>query len=149
MSSPQLGVTLSLEDEWHGMLNAHVTSSGFSGEGSAWFSVIPIRGFLHECRAFPLSMEHPPILEGGFYSAVHRGALEHVMVGIRVSQFDIRGRLLVRTTLATDGGEPSDRTLQHTVTARFLTDHAALDTFCRNLGWLLQGGDGQAVLHGT
>jgi hypothetical protein len=103
---------------------------------------------MHECRAFPLSEENPPTLEGGFYSAVHRGMLEHVMVGIRVSQFDIHGRLLVRTTLATDGGEVPDRMLQHIVTTRFLTDYAALDTFCRDLGRLLQGGDGQALLHG-
>ncbi len=130
------------------MLTADVASRGFSGQSSAWFSVLPIRAFLHECRAFPLSAEAPPVLEGGFYSAVHREMLEHFQVEIRINQFDVRGRLLVRTTLATGSGRAPDQELQQTTTTRFLTDYAALDTFCRDFGRLLQDGEGEALLPG-
>jgi hypothetical protein len=131
------------------MLTVKVASEEYSGQDSAWFGVIPMRAFLYECRAYPLCAENPPVLEGGLYSTDHRGVLGHVVVGLYIKQFDIRGRLLVRTTLATDGAREPDRQLQHIVTARFLTDYATLDTFCRDFGRLFHDGDGEAVLHGT
>jgi hypothetical protein len=140
------------DDEWHGELDAVVRSSEFSGKGSAWFGREYIRtNFASALRAFPLSVDDPPLIEGGFGSKERPGSLEQCHLRIAVRPYNSRGTILmlVQVHLATKSWASPDKDLQQSVTVRFLTEYAALDEFAAQLEQALDGKREWAILSGT
>jgi hypothetical protein len=60
-----------------------------------------------------------------------------------------RGSLLLQVDLATESHVAPDHDQQQSVTTRFLTEYAALDTFAVQLEQVLDGTLESAVLSGT
>ena len=149
MSAVELRLTYRPDDEWHGQLDAVVTSGAFSGRGSAWFSRDKLKDtFITALREFPLSVSYPPLVEGGFWSKAKLGTLEQCHLRINVRPHDARGSLLVQVDLATESWVTPDKDQQQCVTARFLTGYAAIDAFASQLEQILDGKQESAILSG-
>jgi len=147
MSATGLHLSYRPDDEWHGQLDAVVTSGAFTGRGSAWFSRDHLKDtFIAALREFPLSVSNPPLVEGGFWSKAKSGTLEQCHLRINVRPHDARGSLLVQVDLATESWTTPDKDQQQCVTARFLTEYAAIDAFASQLEQVLDGQREAAVL---
>jgi hypothetical protein len=150
MSRAELCLSYQADDIWHGRLDAAVVSGAFSGKGSAWFSREHLKEtFIAALRLFPLSAGKLPCIEGGFWSKDNPGALEQCLLRVRVQPYNALGGLLVQVDLATESWDTPDHDQQQSVTARFLSEYAALDTFASHLEQVLDGTRESAVLHGT
>jgi hypothetical protein len=123
-------------------------SGAFSGRGTAWFSRQTLKDtFVTALRAFPLSASDPPKIESGFFSnKTHK--IEQCHVRIAVRPYNARGALLVQIDLATEFWETPDSDQQQSVTARFITEYAALDQFASDLEQVLDGLRETALLTG-
>jgi hypothetical protein len=145
-----LGLSYRPDDEWHGQLDATVRSGAFSGRGSAWFNREQLKEtFTAALRAFPLSANDPPMIEGGFWSKEQSGSLDQSHLRIRIRPYNARGTLLVQVDLATECWTSPDNDLQQSLTARFLVEYAALGEFASHLEEVLDGKRDKAVLSGT
>jgi len=150
MSRAELCLSYQAYDIWHGRLEAAVVAGAFSGKGSAWFSREHLKEtFIAPLGTFPLSAGQLPCIEGGFWSRDNPGALEQCHLRVRVQPYDALGALLVQVDLATDSYHRPDHDQQQSVTARFLSEYATLDTFASHLGQVLDGTRESAVLQGT
>jgi hypothetical protein len=150
MSTAELRLSYRPDDEWLGQLDATVTSGAFSGRGSAWFNRQQLREtFVSALRAFPLSVRNPPMIESGFWSKENPGTLGQCHLRIAVRPYNARGALLVRVDLATECWTTPDNDQQQFVTARFLSEYAALDEFALRLEQVLDGKLDTAALPGT
>jgi hypothetical protein len=149
MSTAELRLSYKPDDEWLGQLDATVTSGVFSGRGSAWFNRQQLKEtFVSALRAFPLSASAPPMIESGFWSKESLGTLEQCHLRVAVRPYDTRGALLVQVDLATECWTTPDNDQQQFVTARFLTEYAALEEFASSLEQVLDGERDSAALLG-
>jgi hypothetical protein len=150
MNAAELRLSYRPDDEWHGQLDAAVTSGEFSGKGSAWFDREQLKEtFVAALRAFPLSTSDPPMIEGGFWSKERPGTLEQCHLRIAIRPYDARGSLVVQVDLASASWATPDKDRQQSVTARFLTEYAALDAFACHLDQVLDAKRESAVLPGV
>jgi hypothetical protein len=150
MSAAELRLRYRPDDEWLGELDAAVTSGAFSGRGSAWFNREKLKDtFIAALRAFPLSTNDPPLIEGGFWSKERPGALEQCHLRIAMRPHDSRGSVLVQVDLASESWATPDKDRQQAVTARFLAQYAAIDAFASQLEKVLDGTQESAVLSGV
>lgn len=148
MTKAELRITYSPDDEWLGVLDAVVKSGAFSGRGSAWFDRITLKtDFIAALRAFPLSTANPPIIEGGFWNK-EKPILNQRHLGIAIIPYNTRGSLLVQVDLATESNAASGNDQRQSVTARFLTEYAALEPFASQLEQILDGRQDEALLVG-
>jgi hypothetical protein len=149
--SAELRLSYRPDDEWVGQLDASVTSGAFSGKGSAWFDRQYLKQtFVAALRAFPLSTSDPPVIEGGFWNSKERpGTLKECHLRIAVRPYNARGSLLVQIDLASESRSTPDKHQQQSVTARFLTEYAALDVFASHFEGVLNGTRDKAVLRGV
>ncbi len=133
-----------------GQLVATVRSGAFSGKGSIWVDPVYVKqAFIAALKAFPLSESDPPIIEGGFWNKETRGSLDQCHLRIAIRPYNTRGTLLVQVDLATEFWETPDKDQQQSVTARFLTEYAALPEFATSLEQVLDGECETAVLSGV
>jgi len=150
MSTAELRLSYKPEDEWHGLLEAVVSSGEFSGKGAAWFSKEQLKDvFVVALHAYPLSASDPPTIEGGFWSKDNPATLDQCHLRIAVRPYNSRGTLIVQVDLTTPCWTTSDNDQQQSITARFLTDYAALEEFASNLEHVFDGESDSAVLPGT
>ena len=146
----ELEVRFSPDDDSLGEIVATVRSGAFSGRASAWFDRQKVKDdFIDALRAFPLSADRPPVLQGGFWSRNQRDRLEQSHLRITVRPYTLRGELLVVVDLATESRADPDTDRQQAVTARFLTEYAAVDTFAAEFEQVLDGRRDHAVLPGS
>ncbi len=142
MSGAELRLTWTPDYDWHGTLEGVVKSGAFRGRGCAWFDGIQLKEtFIAALRAFPLSASDPPMMGDGD-------------LRIAITPYDVRGTLLIEVYLATQSWTTQPNSTQanraqQTVTARFLTEYAALDRFASHLEQVLDGNRNEAVLSGT
>ena len=130
-----------------GELIAQVSSSGFCGQGQAWFNVSEIDGFAAELATMPLSPNQTVSLEGGYWSTEQSGTLEQVHVSIRVYPIGTKGQVGVRVHLA-DRLERNDRReSQNQATVELKTTYGALESFARDLRRLQLSQANEAILH--
>jgi hypothetical protein len=128
------------DDEWVGELDAAVTSGGFSGQASAWFDRTTVKEtFVTALRAFPLSTNLPPVLQGGFWSKEKSGTLDQCHLRIAIRPHGHRGALLVQVDLATPVWRNPDDEMHHSATVRFLTTYMMVGTFASELEEVLDG----------
>jgi hypothetical protein len=148
MIKAELRITYAPDDEWLGVLDAVVKSGAFSGRGAAWFDRETLKtGFVRALRAFPISATDPPMIEGGFWNK-DKPILDQRHLGIAITPYNSRGSLLVRVDLMTEFHESSENDHRQSVTARFLTEYAALDPFASHLEQVLDGRRDVALLAG-
>jgi hypothetical protein len=148
MRKSQLRLTMEPDDEFTVELHAEVTSSAFSGRGSAWFNPLQVRQtFVPALKAYPLPSDNPPTLVGGYGSRDDaRGLPDHGYLRVIVRPHGLRGSLLVLTEIATAMQSGADDDLQQACTTRFLTSYMALDEFAATLDRLLDGKCDEAIL---
>ena len=65
MEKEYLRLTIDADSDGTGALTAEIASSGFVAHGTAYFDLQHIANFSKALRAFPLSQNDPPIIEGG------------------------------------------------------------------------------------
>jgi hypothetical protein len=146
----ELRVTYAADGDGTGQLKGAVESEGFSGHGSAWFDRAHLKKtVIPALRAFPLSADTPPTIEGGFYDKDRRGALDQCHLRIMVEPYGSRGHLLLRVDLATEWWTTPNIDKQHSITVRFIVDYAALDQFATDLDRVLEGTCDEAILRST
>jgi hypothetical protein len=148
MSSAELQLCFQPDDEWHGELTMIVRSGAFSGQGSAWFGRASLKEeFVARLRSFPLALEYPPTIEGGFWSE-KPGHLDQCHLRLVIKPHNSRGTLLVRVDLSSPSWKTPDADQQNLATIRFLTEYAAVGTFADDFEKVLDGAMEQAVLNG-
>jgi hypothetical protein len=143
----ELEISFDPDDDALGKIVATVKSGAFSGRGSAWFDRQAVKDdFIDALRKFPLASDRLPVLQGGFWSRNARQTLEQRHLRIAVRPYNPGGQLLVEVDLATQSPDAPDVDLQQAVTARFLTDYAAAETFATDFEQVLDGQRDRAVL---
>jgi hypothetical protein len=128
------------DNDGTGELEAHVSSDEFAGVGRAWFNVSDIAEFAQSLRAFPLTLDHAPAIQGGYG--------EQCNLKLCVRPYDARGLLLVKVDLATRIWNADDREGQQKISARFVTEYAAVNRFADELSRLVDEKIDEAVLIG-
>lgn len=147
MSTAELRLSYRPDDEWNGQIDVSVVSGTFAGRASAWFGRDALKeSFVRALRAFPFSTANPPVMEGGFGNSAKGLDQRHVRVVIR--PFDARGALIAQVELATPSSTSPDKDQQQSLTARFLVEYNALETFASDLEDVLDGKRDVAVLLG-
>jgi hypothetical protein len=146
MSTAELKLIYTPDDEWHGEITAIVRSGAFSGQSSAWFGR-NLKEFVARLRSFPLTSENPPTLEGGFWSE-NSGRLDQCHLRVAIKPYNSRGTLLVHVDLASPSSKTPDADQQNSATIRFLTEYTAIAAFAEDLEQVLDGAKEQAVLKG-
>jgi hypothetical protein len=150
MTRAELHLSYQPDDSWHGQLDAVVVSGAFAGKGSAWFDRQHLKEtFIAALRVFPLAAGKLPSIEGGFWRKDNSGELEQCHLRVRIQPQDALGVLLVQVDLATVSHHNPDQDRQQSMTARFLTEYAALDAFAYELEQVLDGTREAAVLLGA
>jgi hypothetical protein len=150
MGAAELRLSYRPDDQWCGQLNVAVASGAFSGEASAWFDREQLKEtFVAALRHFPLSPTNMPLIEGGFWSKEPPATLEQCHLRIAIRPYNAVGSLLVQVDLASESWASPDRDRQQSVTARFVTEYAAVDAFASNLKQVLDGNGGTAILRGV
>jgi hypothetical protein len=139
----ELTATWSPDDDYLGTLDIQVHSAGFAGHSYAWFDKAQLKKtFIAALRSYPLNPASPPLLLGNdLTSAEATNSLR-----IEVAPYDRRGTLLVRVDLASWGHHNPDGDMEHTLTARFVTEYAMLAQFADDLEALLDGARDAATL---
>jgi hypothetical protein len=150
MSDALLRLSYSPDDNYCGEVTVTVISGAFAGRSKAWFDRVSIKEtFIVALKSFPLSSTEPPTLEGGFWNKEELAKIDQCHLRITVVPYDLRKVPLVRVELATQVWKTADADQQHTVTARFLTEYAALDRFASDFELVLDGKSKEAILRGT
>lgn len=150
MNSPKLTVQYTPDDDYVGELTVKVDSRDFAGQSKAWFDRTWLKeNFIAALRAFPILIEDPPLIEGGFGSKTVPGTLEQCHVRIAVRPYNSQGLLIVQTDLTTESWKSPDQDYQQCITARFLTEYALLDIFAQELEEVLSGRRESATLSGS
>lgn len=147
MSKSQLLLTVEKDDAATVVIRARVTASTFSGSGAAHFEPINVRQtFLTALRAFPLSSDNPPTLEGGFWKQGAQDVLDQVHLRVIVRPHGSRGAILVHTEVATEIWKSADADLQQACTVRFLSSYEDLSRFTSAFSKALRDMSGEAAL---
>lgn len=125
------------EDEWHGELHAEVRHASFSGKSSAWFNAEALRQFVVPLRTFPLQLEEPISLRGGYFSdSATSNAPVETHVGIRIGRRGSKGRYWLEAQLA---DQDADILLQ-SATIGFHVEPYALMRFADEVEVMLDSG---------
>ncbi|MFJ5486213.1 hypothetical protein ACIKTA_00565 [Hansschlegelia beijingensis] len=147
MTKSQLLLTVEKDDAAAVVIHARVTASTFSGSGAAHFEPTNVRQtFVTALRAFPLSSDNPPTLEGGFWKQGAQDVLDQVHLRVIVRPHGSRGAILVHTEVATGVWEGADADLQQVCTARFLTSYEELSRFTSAFTDALRDMSGETAL---
>lgn len=118
------------EDEWHGELRVEARHACFSGRSSAWFNADALRKFAEPLRAFPLRLDEPTKLQGGYFSDSTTGSQPVAThVGISIAQRGSRSRYCAEITLS----EPDDEILPNSAVIRFFVEPYALMRFANQI----------------
>ena len=145
MAAAELHVTYTPDEHDTGELVATVRSGVFSARGSGCFGR-DVKVFLANLRTYPLSFEHPPMIEGSSWEG--RAGNGQCYLRIIVEPYNSRGTLLVHVDAGAGVWTMSDADPQNSATIRFLTEYAAIDRFAAELEEVLDSRRDVAVLKG-
>jgi hypothetical protein len=143
MSSPELRIKYSPDDQWFGELEATVLSGDFAGKARAWFNLETLQVFLSGLRKFPLDQTDPPAIEGSFSGNSPKGPPQPEL-RIAISPHNALGLLRVQVELSTAFWSPG----KQSVTTQFLTEYGLLANFATELEAMLDGKRAVALLAG-
>jgi hypothetical protein len=130
-----------------GKLFAQANSSGFSGEGSAWFSNKELQDFADTIAAFPILEGKSPEITGGFFKKDGSGELEQENLALKVYPIDRRGHLGIQVRIATELWNEERLESQHLVRLEIVTSYEPLMQFSRKLKALAEGRVEEVVLY--
>ena len=141
-----LRLTFDTDSDGTGELFAEVNARGFSGSSSACFGVDQLVEFAQELAgAYPLQVEKPLTLEGGFWSK-SGAVVEQLHLGFKFYPVGSAGLVGCRVSLATSI-PPHERLESQSLVAVELTLHyEQLRSFARSLEELAKGGVSEAAL---
>lgn len=129
-------------------LLAEVTSSGFCGQGAAWFNLSELEQFsVHLANTYPLLESEPLAIRGGFWSKTTPAVLEQERLGIEFYPIGLRGELGCRIHLATPLYEHDRSKSQHSVAVELKTSYEEVKVFSHLLIKLVRGENSEAILH--
>lgn len=128
----KLILTYTPENAFDGELCASIESVGYSGRGTAWFSVNQLHSFCAALGEYPISSNSPPSLQGGYWSD-DGTVLVQTHVGLIIAPYDSRGSLLVSVQLSSPIGELESHDLHRTLATHFRTDYPSLAKFRASL----------------
>jgi hypothetical protein len=145
MSSPELRIKYTPDNQSFGELDATVLSGDFAGKARAWFDLETLHAFLSGLREFPLDQSDPPAMEGSYGGGNSRiGAPSQPDVRIAISPHNALGLLRAEVDLATTLWTPG----KQSVTTQFFTEYGLLANFATELAAMLDGKRAVAVLAG-
>jgi hypothetical protein len=144
MSSPELRIKYTPDDQWFGELEATVLSGDFAGKARAWFNLDTLQVFLGGLRKFPLDGSDPPAIVGSFGGNSLKGASAQPELRITISPHNALGLLRAQVNLATTFWTPG----KQSVTTQFFTEYGLLANFATELAAMLDGKRAVAVLAG-
>lgn len=143
----KLTLTYKPENEHDGELCASIESVGYSGQGAGWFSLAQLHSFCAALGAYPVSLDTPPTLSGGYWND-DATALVQTHIGLTIAPYNTRGSLLVSVQLSAPIWELEGHDMHRCVSTHFRTDYPSLDRFRASL-LLALGAEGEAAtLHG-
>jgi hypothetical protein len=143
-----LRLSLETDSDGTGELFAEVSSSGFSGHGSAWFNLQELAVFAKQLGTIPLPADNDLCLEGGYGNQEKPGALDQVHLSIRIYPIGTKGQIGARVQVA-DRVERLDRPeSQNSAMVELKTSYAALERFAQDLDRLSRSSTSEAVLNG-
>jgi hypothetical protein len=145
MAMSSLRLTYEPEDEWHGELRAVVTSDGFAGVGSAWFTTDELRAFCDRLGDYPLRPDALPVLAGGYWK-LDADVREQTHLSIRISPHNASGALRVSATLAEPGEADDDPERVRRAETWFVVAYNDLSRFQSALKRVLLGQAVEATL---
>lgn len=142
-----LRVTVAVDPDGTCELFAETKSSGFGGHASAWFDLRELTRFANELLAFPLPENHPPCIEGGYWSRRQPHTLEQMHLSIRAYPIGARGQVGVRIQLADPPRARDQRPeAQDRVEVELQTSYAELERFAKDLILLANAQAEEALL---
>ena len=131
------------EDEWHGVIVAHVESGAFAGRSSAWFSMERLRAFGEILETFPIVPGKEPALAGRFWTG--DGTPDQMHVSIRIEPAGLRGELRLRVALASSDSRHEEGD-HHGVQVAISLNYSDIVAFQRDFAALLDGNLPEACL---
>ena len=146
MSGDGLILGFIADEDGTGKLTGVVRSNGYSGVGSAWFSVGELREFAMSLRAYPLPRDSRLRIAGGFHSQSAPHELEQEHLAIEVYPVGIRGQIAFRVSVSTEVWENCRPESQNRATVEILSTYARAEQFSRQLEALVAGLDSEARL---
>jgi hypothetical protein len=93
-----------------------------------------------------LAATDPPTIEGGYWD--DRVCLNQCRLRIIVKPYNSRGTLLVQFDIAAPVNNTRELDLQNSVSIRFFTEYAAVQTFADHLEQVFGGRREEAILEG-
>lgn len=130
-----------------GELFAEVKAGHFSGASSAWFDADQLIGFSRRLdSAFPLPVDEPLCIEGGFWSR-SGPVIEQLHVGLKFYPIGSTGKIGCRVSLSTHVHAGQDRPdSQSMVAVELHTKYEQLRSFAHALEQLVKGRTDEALL---
>ena len=118
-------------DDRTGRLHVGVVADDYSGRATAWFDLASLEDFAQKLATFPLSLDAPVELAGGF--------ADQEQVGIRVTPVGAKGQISVAIHLATPRWPDTRPEAVHDVRLELLTTYERLARFGKELAAVLRG----------
>lgn len=129
-----------------GKLLAQASSSGFSGEGGAWFSKAELQDFAEAIAMYPIVEGDSTKIAAGFPKEDGSSDLEQEHLAIMVYPIDRTGHLGIQVRIATEIWKQTRPESQHLVRLEIMTSYEPLAKFSRDLKSLIEGRLAEAVL---
>jgi hypothetical protein len=133
------------DGDWTGKLTAQAEVGGFSGRGSAWFSVSQIEEFADKISAFPLPVDKKHVLAGGSWG---QGRLEQEHLAIEIYPVDGRGHIGTQVRVASELWGEARPQSQLAARIELITSYQPLLEFSRDLVGLVRGFVEEVILEG-
>jgi len=118
-------------DDGTGRLHVRAVADDYSGRASAWFDLASLHDFAQKLGAYPLSLDAPVELAGGF--------ADQEQVGIRVRPVGAKGQISVAVHLATPRWPDSRPEAVHEARLELLTTYEQLARFTKELAAVVRG----------
>jgi hypothetical protein len=118
-------------DDGTGRLHVGAVGDDYSGRATAWFARASLEDFAQKLGAFPLSLDAPVEVAGGF--------VDQEQVGIRVAPVGSKGQISVTVHLATPRWPDTRPEAMHEVRLELFTTYQQLARFSHELAAVLRG----------
>ena len=135
------------DNDGTGELFAEVQHGRFSGIGSAWFGVAELEAFGQALQdRFPLQLDSPITLRGGYWAKTAVTELEQLHLGLRVYPIGSTGLVGIKVELSTPVHANVRLESQCSVAVELQTNYEPLRTFGRDLVAVARSSADQATL---
>ncbi|MGJ5196162.1 hypothetical protein [Bradyrhizobium sp. HKCCYLRH1030] len=86
MSAAELHIVYEPDEDGTGKIVATAKTGAFAAQGEAWFGR-NLESFLGRLRAYPLSSQTPPTIDGGYWDG--KGVLVQWLIRITIKPYDL------------------------------------------------------------